>query len=263
MKSTLFPLILCSLLLSGTPAFPAPSAGAAQKISLSPALVVNETGFGEAGCLVDEQALAGDPKGGHGGTPKTVWFPEWAAWHYPARAFLDLGRAYRLSDVYLYDGAGSGKVTISAGRPFRWTPLLTDELSHYNVWNAHPVSVTTRYLEVTLADAGTKVPELVLYGTLAGPPDAVPVPIPRPLPTMDQLIGVNAFIDDPADKMTVGGFVREYHNWDWDEGDGKTYPGYPNNQNKWNPSYGAGGAWDFDAYYARLKAAGVTVCPAL
>jgi len=251
------------LLLIGKAAFCVPTADVPQKIPISPAMVVNETSFGEAGKLVDEQALAGDPKGGHGGTPTSVWFPEWTAWHYPARAFVDLGRAYRLSDVYLYDGEGSGKVTISAGRPFRWTPLLTDDLSHYNVWNAHPVSVTTRYLEVTLADAGTKAPELVLYGTPAGPPEAMPVPTAHPLPTMDQLIGVNAFIDDPLDKMTVGGFVREYHNWDWDEGDSKTYPGYPSNQNKWNPSYGAGGGWDFDTYYAGLKTAGVTVCPAI
>lgn len=263
MKSTVFTLALCSLLFPWTPAPAAPPVGETQKIPLSAAMVVNETGFGEAGRLVDEQALAGDPRGGHGGTPTSVWLPEWAAWHYPARSFLDLGRAYRLSDVYLYDGEGSGKVTVSAGRPFRWTPLLTDDLGHYNVWNAHPVSVTTRYLEVTLADAGTKAPELVLYGAPVGPPEAVPVPARHPLPTMDQLIGVNAFIDDPLDKMTVGGFVREYHNWDWDEGDGRTYPGYPRNQNKWNPSYGAGGAWDFDAYYARLKAAGITACPAI
>ena len=226
-------------------------------------MVVNETGFGEAVRLVDEQALAGDPRAGHGGKPTSPWFPEWTAWHYPARAYLDLGRAYRVSDVYLYDGEGAGLVTISAGRPFRWTPLLTDDLSHFNVWNAHPVSVTTRYLEITLADAGTKVPEIIVYGVPVGPAEAVPIPVVRPLPTMDQLIGVNAFVDDPLDKMTVGGFVREYHNWDWDEGDGKTYLGYPHNENKWNPSYGAGGGWDFDAYYARLKAAGVMVCPAI
>jgi hypothetical protein len=263
MKPTLLTLALCTLLLFSKAAFCAPLVDAPQKIQLSPAMVVNETGFGEAGRLVDEQALAGDPRGGRGGTPVTVWFPEWAAWHYPARAFVDLGRAYRLSDVYVYDGEGTGHVTVSAGKPFRWTALFTDDLSHYNVWNAHPVTVTTRYLEVMLADAGTKAPEVVVYGTAAGPKEAEPATAPHALPTMDQLIGVNAFIDDPLDKMTVGGFVREYHNWGWDEEDGKTYPGYPANQNKWNPSYGAGGGWNFDGYYARLKAAGVTVCPAV
>ena len=263
MKPTLLTLALCTLLLFSKAAFCAPLVDAPQKIQLSPAMVVNETGFGEAGKLVDEQAVAGDPRAGRGGTPTTVWFPEWAAWHYPARAFVDLGRSYRLSDVYLYDGQGTGHVTVSAGKPFRWTALLTDDLSHYNVWNAHPVTVTTRYLEITLADAGTKAPELVVYGTAVGPKAIEPPPVTHPLPTMDQLIGVNAFIDDPLDKMMVGGFVREYHDWGWDEGDGKTYPGYPHNQNKWNPSYGAGGGWDFDGYYARLKAAGVTVCPAI
>lgn len=258
-----FSLAFCALLLASRAVFCAPAADTSQKIRLAPTMVVNETGFGEAGRLVDEQALAGDPRAGHGGTPASTWFPEWTAWHYPARAYLDLGRAYRVSDVSLYDGEGSGRVTVSAGRPFRWTPLLADDLSHYNVWNAHPVHVTTRYLEVTLADAETKAPEIVVYGVPVGPVEAAPVPVIRPLPTMDRLIGVNAFIDDPLDKMTVGGFVREYHNWDWDEGDGKAYPGYPGNQNKWNPSYGAGGGWDFDAYYARLKAAGVTVCPAI
>jgi len=263
MNTMLLALALCTLLFPWTSAPAAPPAGTSQKIPLFPAMAVNETGFGDAGKLVDEQTSAGDPRAGHGGKPVSAWFPEWAAWHYPARAFLDLGRAYRVSDVYVYDGEGAGHVTVSAGRPFRWAALFTDDLSHYDVWNAHPVHVTTRFLEVTLADAGTKVPEIVVYGAPAGPVEAVPAPITRPLPTMDKLIGVNAFVDDPVDKMTVGGFVREYHNWDWDEGDGKAYPGYPQNENKWGPSYGAGGGWDFDAYYARLKAAGVTVCPAL
>ena len=261
MKSALFCLL--TVLLFSHAALSAPPADTSQKIALVPAMVVNETGFGNAKKLVDEQAAAGDPKAGHGGTPAAAWFPEWTAWHYPARAFLDLGHAYRLTDVYLYDGEGSGRVTVSAGQPFRWTPLFTDGLTNYQVWNAHPVAVTTRFLEITLADAGTKMPEVVLYGTPAGLRATVPPPAPHVLPTMDRLIGVNAFIDDPLDKMTVGGFVREYHNWDWDEGDSHDYPGYPHNRNKWNPSYGAGGGWNFDRYYARLKAAGVTVCPAI
>ncbi len=258
MKSSVWPLALLTL-LPVNPAF----SDAPLKIPLTPAMVVNETGFGEAGSLVDEQTLAGDPKAGKGGTPTNAWFPEWTAWHYPARAYLDLGRIYRLSDVYLYDGPGAGLATFSTGKPFAWKPLLTDDLSHFNVWNAHPISVTTRYLEVTLRDTGTKVPEIVLYGTPVGPKEPVPPAISHLQPTMDQMIGVNAFIDDPVDKLTVGGFVREYHNWDWDEGDGGKYPGYPKNQNKWNPSYGAGGAWNFDAYYANLKSAGITVCPAI
>ena len=81
---------------------------------------------------------------------------------------------------------------------------------------------------------------------------------------MDEFIGINAFIDDEFSKMQVAGFVREYHNWDWDEGDsiGSGYSEYPNNENKFNPSY-AGGGWNFDAYYSGLKALGITVSPAI
>lgn len=84
---------------------------------------------------------------------------------------------------------------------------------------------------------------------------------------MDQFIGTNAFIDDPLDKMQALGFIREYHNWNWDEGDIWSgggvldYPGFPNNQNAWNPSYAGGGGWNFDNYYKKLFDAGITVVP--
>jgi hypothetical protein len=86
--------------------------------------------------------------------------------------------------------------------------------------------------------------------------------------SMDQFIGVNAFIDDPIDKIKVAGYLREYHNWNWDEGDiwdgggNLNYPGYPNNQNAFNPSW-AGGGWNFDKYYKDLTEAGLFVCPAI
>jgi hypothetical protein len=86
---------------------------------------------------------------------------------------------------------------------------------------------------------------------------------------MDQFIGVNAFIDDPLDKMKVAGYIREYHNWNWDEGDiwsgggNLNYPGYPNNENAFNPSWAGGGSWNFDKYYKDLQDAGIFVCPAI
>jgi len=87
--------------------------------------------------------------------------------------------------------------------------------------------------------------------------------------SMDQFIGTNAFIDDPLDKMKVAGYIREYHPWNWDEGDiwsggVQTYPKYPNNKNAFNPSTAAGGNyWFFDDYYKKLKDAGIMVCPAI
>jgi hypothetical protein len=65
--------------------------------------------------------------------------------------------------------------------------------------------------------------------------------------------------------MQAVGFVREYHNWAWDAGDGSpTAPAFPKDLVAFNPSYAAGGnAWFFDDYYAKLKAAGITVSPAI
>ncbi|MGV8879591.1 MAG: hypothetical protein ACOH2A_11235 [Sphingobacteriaceae bacterium] len=75
--------------------------------------------------------------------------------------------------------------------------------------------------------------------------------------TMDQFIGANAFIDDPVKYIEAVGFIREYHNWSWDEG-GENYKGYPNNAIKWAP-----GIWNFDDFYRNLKQAHVGVSPCL
>jgi len=82
-----------------------------------------------------------------------------------------------------------------------------------------------------------------------------------PVVTMDQFIGINAFIDDPIERIQVAGFVREYHNWAWCEGNGDpNYPGYPNNQNKF---YRTNPGWNFDRYYQRLNSVGIMVFPCI
>ena len=75
---------------------------------------------------------------------------------------------------------------------------------------------------------------------------------------MDRLIGTNAFIDDPLDKVvSVAGFVREYHSWSWDTES-------PDRRLRFQPSAAAGGnSWFFDDFYGKLSRAGVTVSPAL
>jgi len=77
----------------------------------------------------------------------------------------------------------------------------------------------------------------------------------KPAVTMDQLIGANAFIDDPIDKIQAVGFIREYHNWEWDER-GESYKGYPDSKIRWAP-----GEWNFDDFYTKLKEAHVGVSP--
>jgi hypothetical protein len=79
--------------------------------------------------------------------------------------------------------------------------------------------------------------------------------------TMDQFIGVNTFVDDLPQLISVGGFAREYHNWAWDEGNfDPAYPGFPANQIRFAPSYPG---WSYDDYYRNLHDIGVVVAPCI
>lgn len=73
--------------------------------------------------------------------------------------------------------------------------------------------------------------------------------------TMDQFIGANAFVDDPIEKLKAVGFIREYHNWEWNER-GLDYKVYPNNKITWTPEN-----WDFDNFYRNVNEAGLTISP--
>ncbi|MBO9610517.1 MAG: fibronectin type III domain-containing protein [Paenibacillaceae bacterium] len=145
------------------------------KIALTTAMVTNEGATGDATRLVDEQTAAGDPKAGAGGAPTTTFFPGWGG-TYPASAYIDLGQYYDLSDVYLYDYNDNAAMTISAGSPGSWSTLFTDALTNYKYWSEHAVSVTTRYVRVTMSSGSATIAEIVLYGTPSGGPSDTTAP---------------------------------------------------------------------------------------
>lgn len=242
MMKFFFPLLLLAALCVSVHAD-------AVKIPLSPQNVVNESGLGNAGALVDEQSGAG--------VPKTSWMPGWGEWRYPASAFVDLGATYRVTRIRVYDGTGTGRVTFEWGVPLAWKPLFEEKLESYQQWNEHAVDAPTRYLRVTVHGPNLDMPEIVVYGEKLK--DAPPRPVVQTVKMahlpMEQFVGVNAFIDDPTDKIAAVRFVREYHNWEWDEA--------AQGVNAWNPSAAGGGGWFFDEYYARLAKLGITVCPAV
>lgn len=94
------------------------------------------------------------------------------------------------------------------------------------------------------------------------PPTNIPAIIDTANPiTMDKFIGANAFVDDPIDKMTALGFIREYHLWGWDEGNWENgYTGYPKNQMAWAPSKPG---WNFDEFYKSLLNNKIEVSPCI
>jgi hypothetical protein len=257
--SSLLFLAGLSLGLAQTP----PSASS--KIVLTPDMLVNESALGNVAALIDEQQEAGDPRAKKGGQPKTDWNKDIWEIAYPISAYIDLGGFYNLTDISLYDTNGEMTVKLESGTPSKWEPLLEQKLTEYLNWTTHPVKVRTRYVHIIIPVSGGGLPEIVLYGTPEGPitKATIPAPQPRILPTMENFIGTNAFVDDPIEKIAVGGYLREYHSWDWDALDSaKDAKPFPHNVFAFNPSR-AGPNWDFDDFYTRCKAANIFVCPSL
>ncbi len=227
-------------------------------------MLLNESTHGDAKMLIDEQSISGDPKMKNPGTPVNRWEVGSAEWKYPAYALIDLQGLCDISDIYLFDAADQGEDSIApvhfyTGEPFSWEPLFTDELTMEDTWRGHVVNVQSRFLRVEIPSPETRFNELIIYGTRLEEPVEPPLPqfVHKQPVTVDQMIGINTFVNDPMGRMKVAGFVREYHNWMWCEGNNSiSYPGYPNNQNEFNTL-----GWNFDYFYQNLKQLGITACP--
>ncbi len=221
-----------------------------QQIVLKPDMLINESAFGNAKSLVDEQASTVEAP------PSKPFFAGWTDWRYPLHLVIDLKGLCQVDELRLYNESGEADLTVSTGRPFEWSPVKFKSAG-YKAWNALKLNKSTRWLRLTLAKPAS-IPEIFVYGKRSGPLEAEKSegkPL-RKLSTMDELVGVNAFIDDPIDKISgPSGMIREYHPWGWDveAPDGKV---------RFQPSGAAGGkSWFFDDYYKKLKEAGLLIAP--
>lgn len=224
------------------------------RIPLSPNMVINEQAFGNAAALVDEQHL------NISSLPSSVWNPGWINFDYfPVSAVIDLGTEYNITHISWFDGKGHGSIHVQYGEPFKWEEGFYSRLKDLNSWTVQQLNKKTRYIRLQV-NTRTFPHEIRLYGTPLDSSKINKTKKERTLPssTMDKIIGVNAFIDDPIDKIKVGSFVREYHNWRWDASDIM----YPHNVYAWNPS-NAGNGWNFDQFYAKLSKEGIDVFPCL
>lgn len=242
----------------------------AQKIKLLPQNIINISAKADANTLIDEQAIAADPKSGSGGIPKTTFNNGYqgADIYYPLEVVIDLFGLHTLTDIYFYDINGSDSLIISTGNPGSWIPLIKTVTNGYMSWKAFPINKTTRFIHLKFKSPSTLITEIVLYGAASGPVilPVAPVPVAMKHPLMDDFIGMNSFHDVPDSIQKVVTQIREYHNWDWDEGNKDvSYTGYPNNQYAWNPSWvsGTGWGWNFDDVYTRSLKNGLVMQPDL
>lgn len=177
MRTTWYMLLIACAIVTATlgggisPNIPTANA-AGTKIVLNESMVVNESSIGDPKKLVDEQTEAGDPLSNNGGNPTKTWFGDHNDASYPLYAYIDLGQSYYLTNIYLRDTNDVGDFHVYVGSPATsWTLLFTEDLGVWNTWKRHDVSVTTRYVRVSMASRHSNMSEIVLYGTPSGPPD--------------------------------------------------------------------------------------------
>jgi hypothetical protein len=244
------------------------STSQADRIRLDPDMLINLSGQRPAVELVDEQDLAGDPRAGDASPAKTSYSNGWinAKLYYPLSIVIDLGSIHDLTDVCFFDMEGNGRLTVDARQDDAWNPLFVDDLKEYRRWSSHKAVASTRYLRLTFESPSALIGEVLLYGTAREPRPPLPQAKPHTQALMESFIGINGFVDDPIERIAACGHLREYHSWQWDEGNqDASYPGYPNHRLAWSPSWvsGPGWGWDFDAFYRQLKDAGVEIAPCL
>ena len=135
-------------------------------IPIDTANVNNTSGMGDAGMLVDEQSLSGDPLNGTGGAPVTHWAPGWNPSTYPASVIIDFGNYYDLTDIFLRDTYSTGDIAFYAGEEGNWSLVANENQFHWQVWSRHQVTALTRYVKITVWEKNVTPAELMFYGTL-------------------------------------------------------------------------------------------------
>jgi hypothetical protein len=133
------------------------------------------------------------------------------------------------------------------------------------------------HAQISMLDA-ISLFEMVIYGKGQGTPPPPPAPIPLlPAPLMGSFIGINSFVTEPLERQNAAGWIREYHDWQWDEvsGQGSTFhfvltprllplngryhkgaadPCYPHAQVDFSPDYSS---FQSDPFYKSRTAAGI------
>lgn len=108
----------------------AATAAASSKLALGPANVVNGLGMSwydsPVSALLDEQTLAGDPRGGKGGVPAVPWQTTWDGTYYGTPqvgpfAIINLNASVALDSVWLYRSWGHFPLNLTFG-PDPFTP---------------------------------------------------------------------------------------------------------------------------------------------
>ncbi|HEX6180737.1 MAG TPA: hypothetical protein VFZ47_05785, partial [Chitinophagaceae bacterium] len=197
------------------------------------------SGGGSGFNLFDENAYS-DPKNGIEEIPLTSPQPIRNANNYfhrgkGNRIIVDLRIPYKLSEIYLYDGAAvPDTVWIYTGDMSKWklkqTIITAGEATAWG-WKKYTLSDTSQYVQFRFNSQYADIKEAVLYGC---PLQEVPPPPvtsgydgPRlPKKALKDFLGVNMYNETPLEWMEPFKWVRMYTTANYfDTEDENAYPG--------------------------------------
>ncbi|MCR9155447.1 MAG: hypothetical protein NXI09_15190 [Bacteroidetes bacterium] len=196
--------------------------------------------------------------------PNSLFHSTYNKLYRPQDFLLKLDGLYQLDSLIFYDGSGRDSVLIYAGVPGEWTLIKGIYTNSYNAWRQIPLKQQSEFLLLRFLGPQAEIGELYFYGEKEAEARKIPLPIRklRSSQSFADFMGINAFVDDPLNKVeAVAGRLREYHNWDWHYPENIQPGGIIAEGIRFAPT--PAGNWNFDNYYAELKAAGVKVYPCL
>ena len=114
-------------------------------VKINKAMVVNETGSGDAMLWFDEQDISAKPT--------TRWKTAGNTNCWPAGLVIDLGRDYLIESISLFDlqkayRAEGGRLEIAVGKPFAWTTVASPTMENNSKWRVIAIGKRTRYLHL-------------------------------------------------------------------------------------------------------------------
>ncbi len=240
------------------------------QIILDPEMIINEYAIGKADKIVDEQYFLSDTVNN-----KISVNSYWnlsennsaQSWHYPISVLIDLGTEYNISSTAVFNsGTISSSIKIFYNNlPFQNRDSSILILDTTKIWKKinNQTYNNTRYIRFIINSPNSKIGEIALWGkpVLNYSETSSNENIQHKYPLMNEFIGINGFINEPIGKLNCAGFIREFHDWIWNEGNNNSlnYP-YQKHEIEWDVY---GGYWDFDIFYENINKQGLNICPAI
>lgn len=93
------------------------------------------------------------------------WKPYFNANNAPYYATVDLGEAYHISEIYMYDVSNMQDFNVEYDDNGSWSALFVEPCDAFNAWKTHFTDVNTQFLRLgMLSSPYAAINEIILYG---------------------------------------------------------------------------------------------------